>query len=157
MQMAQATEARTAFHQALFAAVEASSVEAARAALQELKVAVHFRELSAAAARDAAVQALRELFERGAVTGASKLVAGELRRFAGLPREEIERMLRQPGVSAAWREAYLHKETQALKKLATKEAAIDLTRQSHIQPYLSDVFSGPPPPHPLGSLLGIRP
>ena len=32
-----------------------------------------------------------------------------------------------------------------------------LTRQSHIQPYLSDVVSGPPPPHPLGLLLGVRP
>jgi len=151
----QANDAREVFLSAAADAVAASDVaaaqEAAQEALRELEASVALRELSQAAARDAVVRALRNIFRAPVATRKAKKVAGLLKNFADLKREQLGKLINEEGVSQAWKNAFNHAESWALDKLAARERAVELMRERYIQPFIL----GPQPFHPVGLMLGL--
>lgn len=148
---AQANDAREVFLSAAADAVAASDVAAAQEALRELEASVALRELSQAAARDAVVRALRNIFRARVATREAKKVAGLLKNFADLKREQLGQLINEEGVSQAWKNAFNHAESWALDRLAARERAVELTRERYIQPFIL----GPQPFHPVGLMLGL--
>jgi len=151
LHLAQANDAREVFLGAVADAVAASDVAAAQEALRELEASVGLGELSKAAARDAVVRALRNIFRARVATREAKEMAGLLKNFAGLTRPQLGQFINEEGVSQAWKNAFNHAESRALDMLAVREPAVELMRERYIQPFVL----GQQRPHPIGLMLGL--